>query len=202
ELVEVRAARRLLERVVVRDERDGVGPIGTLEHVEVRPVGRGILRDHRCFAMARRAGERRHERDRKKRRGGHDGHCTNACGKAHGCFIPPLVVGCSLLIAYATSTLSWTTQTDDERFSIRRSRAATVARGRPPTALSTARDAGIRVRSRFGSLRIAVRDADPGAARVRPPYERRPGPPVRRRNRDPNSPFCLPLDTGKLGSLT
>src|SRR4029077_12323729 len=172
ELVEVRAARRLLERVVVRDERDGVGPIGTLEHVEVRPVGRGILRDHRCFGMARRAGERRHERDRKKRRGGHDGHCTNACGKAHGCFIPTLVVGCSLLIAYATSTLSWTTQPDDERFSIRRSRASTVARATADGAvdrtgcgdtsalpLRIASDRVARRRSRRGACPPSVRTA-------------------------------------------
>ena len=45
ELEEVGAARRILERDVVGDDRDGVGPIGADERVGVGAVGDGILGD-------------------------------------------------------------------------------------------------------------------------------------------------------------
>ena len=83
ELVEVRAARRLLERVVVRDERDRVRFVRTLEHVEVGRVSCGVLRDHRCLAVARRADVRRNEHARDERRRGHEANDMKSCGRSH-----------------------------------------------------------------------------------------------------------------------
>ena len=53
ELVEVWPARRLLERNVVRDDRDGVGVVGADERVEVRAVSDRVLGDFRGFSVRR-----------------------------------------------------------------------------------------------------------------------------------------------------
>ena len=54
ELVEVRAAGRLLEWDVVGDDRHRVGPVGTHERVHVRVVRGRVLTDDGRLAMARR----------------------------------------------------------------------------------------------------------------------------------------------------
>ena len=51
ELVEVRAARRLLERYVVGDDRDRAGVVRAHERIQVRAVCDGILRDFGSFAV-------------------------------------------------------------------------------------------------------------------------------------------------------
>jgi len=51
ERVEVGAARRALQRDVVGDQRDRVGPVGADERVDVGAIGDRILRDLRCFAV-------------------------------------------------------------------------------------------------------------------------------------------------------
>ena len=53
EPVVVRAARRILERDVVRDDRDGVRVVRAHERVDVRVVGSRIVRDQRSFPVAR-----------------------------------------------------------------------------------------------------------------------------------------------------
>ena len=54
ELREVRPARRLLERDVVRDQRDRVRPVRTPERVQIGVVRRRVVGDHRRFAVTRR----------------------------------------------------------------------------------------------------------------------------------------------------
>jgi len=51
ERVEVGAARRALQRDVVGDQRDRVGPVGADERVDVGAIGDRVLRDLRCFAV-------------------------------------------------------------------------------------------------------------------------------------------------------
>jgi hypothetical protein len=51
ELVEVRAARRSLQRDVVGDQGDGVGVIRADERVDVGAIGHRVLGDFRCLAM-------------------------------------------------------------------------------------------------------------------------------------------------------
>src|SRR5207245_1241798 len=67
ELEEVRAARGLLERYEVRENRDLRGIRGIDERVEVRVVRDGILRNRRRLAMGRHGGSplrvRREARD-------------------------------------------------------------------------------------------------------------------------------------------
>ena len=53
EVEEVRPPRGLLERDVVRDDRDGVRPVRAHERIEVRVVGGRIVRDQGRFAVAR-----------------------------------------------------------------------------------------------------------------------------------------------------
>ncbi len=72
ELEEVRAARRPLQRDVVRDERDGVGGVGADEGVEVGAVRHRVLGDLGCFAV------RGHVSAPLERRGG------PGCGPARG----------------------------------------------------------------------------------------------------------------------
>ena len=53
ELVEVRAAGRCLERDVVGDQRDGVGPVGAHERIEVGAVGDRVHGNFGSLAMGR-----------------------------------------------------------------------------------------------------------------------------------------------------
>jgi hypothetical protein len=51
ELVEVRAAVRVLQRDVVRDHGDPTGAVGAHERVQVATIGYRVLGDLRRFAM-------------------------------------------------------------------------------------------------------------------------------------------------------
>ena len=67
EAVVVRPARRILERDVVRDDRDGVRLVRAHERVDVRVVGGRIVRDQRCLAVAGRRRARRADRADERR---------------------------------------------------------------------------------------------------------------------------------------
>ncbi len=75
---EVRPARRLLQRDVVRDDRQSRGVGRVEEGVEVRVVGGGIAGDQRCLSMA--GGEDRPDRRRRDQRGAGQGDCLRTSG--------------------------------------------------------------------------------------------------------------------------
>jgi len=65
--VPVGPRRRILPGDVVGDDGHRVGPVRAPERVRIRVVGRGVLRDQRCFPMARRLGGRRASAPRRER---------------------------------------------------------------------------------------------------------------------------------------
>jgi len=72
ESIEVRAARRILERHVVRHEDHVVRVVGGLKGVQIGVVGERVLRDQRGFPVARRA-RRERGHHQAHRCGGNDG---------------------------------------------------------------------------------------------------------------------------------
>ena len=76
EAVVVRPAGRILERDVVREDRDGVRRVGADERIDVRVVDGRVVGDQRRLAVARRPGSRRPCRTDERR--GRDRSCNGA----------------------------------------------------------------------------------------------------------------------------